>query len=420
MATGYGELLRVRHVTRLLVGTLIGRLPNGTAPLGIVLFVRAEGGGYTLAGLLAAVYGVATAVGQPLLGRLVDLHGQLRVMLPAALVSALGMIVFAAVGTDPAPLAWTAVAVAGLATPPLEGGLRALWPTVIRHGGGVQRAYALDAVAQEVMFAGGPLVVLLLVAAWSEAAALLVVNLIGVLGALSVVLSAPSRRWRGAAREAHWLGALRSRGLLALLACFFFVGTALGAISVADVAYADGHGDQLIATWLTSGLGVGALLGGLVYGAVRWSGPPEPRLRLLATALAAGYLPLALVPDSLVVMTLLSVLSGVFLAPLLACAFVVIDRHAPTGTVTEAFSWLVTAFGVGAAAGTAVAGPVVERGDAAAGFAVSGAAGCVALLVLLASARVLAVPGRPTGPGGETRNDRNAALEPGFRSKHQA
>ncbi|MFR9722991.1 MFS transporter [Streptomyces sp. MS19] len=420
MATGYGELLRVKHVTRLLVGTLVGRLPNGTAALAVVLFVRAEGGGYTLAGLLAAAYGVATAVGQPLLGRLVDVHGQPRVMLPAAVVSGLSMILFALVGTDPAPVAWAAVVVAGLATPPLEGGLRALWPSVIRNGDGVHRAYALDAVAQEVMFAGGPLVVMLLVAAWSESAALLVVNVVGILGALSVVVSAPSRQWRGAPREAHWLGALRSRGLLALLACFFFVGTALGAISVANVAYADEHGDELIATWLTSGLGVGALLGGLAYGAVRWAGPAEPRLRLLAVALAAGYAPLVLVPDGVALMTALSVLSGLFLAPMLACAFVVIDRHAPVGTVTEAFSWLVTTFGVGAAAGTAVAGPVIERGDAASGFAVPAAAGCAALLVLLATARVLAVPGGRTAAGGETQNDRNAALEPGFRSGHQA
>lgn len=63
-----------------------------------------------------------------------------------------------------------------------------------------------------------------------------------------------------------------------------------------------------------------------------------------------------------VVMTGFAALAGVFLAPALACAFIVVDRHAPAGTVTEAFSWLVTFFGVGAAIGTAVAGPSVEAG----------------------------------------------------------
>ncbi|MDT0442916.1 MFS transporter [Streptomyces johnsoniae] len=420
MATGYLELLRAGHVLRLLTGTLIGRLPHGTAALAIVLFTRAEGGGYSLAGVFAAVHGLATAVGQPLLGRLVDLYGQFRVMLPAAVVSALAMGLFAVAGTEPFALACAAVLVAGLTTPPLEGGLRALWPSVLGRGDLVHRAYALDAVAQEVMFAGGPMVVMLLVAFWSEAAALLVINAVGVLGALSVVVSAPSRRWRGAPREAHWLGALRSQGLLALLGCFFFVGIALGAISVAAVAYADERGDELVASYLLSGLGAGALIGGLWYGARSWAGEPERRLRALTAALAVCYVPLALVPEQVAAMTGLAALAGVFLAPGLACAFVVIDRHAPVGTVTEAFSWLVTTFGVGTAVGTAVVGPVIESGGDAAGFALAGAGGILAFLVLLATRSVLAVPGGVSGVPPESENDRNAAREPGFRSEHRA
>ncbi|MCZ9342246.1 MFS transporter, partial [Streptomyces sp. TRM76130] len=134
---------------------------------------------------------------------------------------------------DVVAVACAAVAGAGLFTPPLEGGLRALWPSVLGTQGRVHTAYAMDAVAQEVMFTVGPLLVTLCVSLWSAQAALLVLNVIGVLGALSVVVSPPSRAWRSAPREAHWLGALRSPGLLALLAAFLFVGTALGSITVA-------------------------------------------------------------------------------------------------------------------------------------------------------------------------------------------
>ncbi len=430
MATGYAELLRAKHAMRLLTGTLVGRLPNATAALAIVLFVRADDGGYTLAGVLAAVYGLATAVGQPSLGRAVDLYGQPRVMLPAAVLSALGMAVFALTGIGNLVLACAAVLVAGLFTPPLEGGLRALWPSVLKRPDRVHAAYALDAVAQEVMFAVGPLLVTLLVAWWNEAAALLVINALGVLGALSVVLSPPSRRWRSGPREAHWLGALRSAGLLALLGAFFFVGLALGSIAVAAVAYADGYGDSLISSYLLSALGAGALVGGVLYGARAWPGQPERRLRVLVAALAAGYLPLVLVPG-VPAMTVLAGVSGIFLAPALACSFVVVDRHAPAGTVTEAFSWLVTTFGVGAAAGTAVVGPVLEQAGTAAGFGVAGAGGVAAFLVLAATRGVLspatADPGclPDPGPGAEREahdgeNDRHAAPEPGFRTGHKA
>ncbi|TRV72828.1 MFS transporter [Streptomyces sp. 130] len=419
MAAGYLDILRARHAARLLTGTLVGRLPNGTASIAIVLFVRAEGGSYSVAGALAAVYGLATAVGQPLLGRAVDLYGQPRVQLPAAVVSALGMVLLAAAGTGSLPLAYAAVAVAGLFTPPLEGGLRALWPSVLGGEDRVHRAYAMDAVAQEVMFTAGPLLVTLLTALWSPGTALLVINAIGVLGALSVVVCEPSRAWRSAPREAHWLGALRSPGLLALLGSFFFVGLALGSITVAAMAYADDRGRESVYGWLMAALGLGALIGGAVYGARQWAGAPERRLRVIVGLLAAGYLPLVLTPGP-VAMTVLAAVSGVFLAPAVACSFIVVDRHAPRGTVTEAFSWLVTTFGVGAAVGTAVAGPAVELGGTAWSFAVAGAGGVAALLVLLATGSVLAAPARTAVAVRGSENDRNGAVEPGFSSGHQA
>ncbi|MFB7333292.1 MFS transporter [Streptomyces adustus] len=419
MAAGYLEILRARHAARLLVGTLVGRLPNATAAIAIVLFVRAQGGTYSLAGVLAAVYGVANAVGQPLLGRLVDLYGQPRVQLPAAVASALAMAVFALVGIGTLPAAYAAVAAAGLFTPPLEGGLRALWPGVLRGEGRVHTAYAMDAVAQEVMFTVGPLLVTLCVSLWSERAALLVLNGVGVLGALSVVVSAPSRAWRSEPREAHWLGALRSPGLLALLGAFFFVGIALGSITVASVPYADAHGGDVVYGWLMAAIGLGALVGGVVYGARQWPGVPERRLRVLVAFLAVCYVPLMSMPGA-VAMVALTALAGVFLAPALACAFVIVDRHAPRGTVTEAFSWLVTTFTVGASLGTGLAGPVVQAGGAVWGFAVPGVAGAVSLLVLLATGRVLAVPVGGAVVAASSENDPNRAVEPRFSSGDRA
>ncbi len=419
MTAGYLEILRARHAARLLVGTLVGRLPNAVAPIALVLFVRAEGGTYSLAGALAAVYGVANAVGQPVLGRLVDLYGQPRVQLPAVLVSALGMAVLAFVGIESLPLACVSVVIAGLFTPPLEGGLRALWPSVLRKENQVHTAYAMDAVAQEVMFTVGPLLVTLCVSLWSAQAALVVLNVIGVLGALSVVVSPPSRAWRSAPRDAHWLGALRSPGLLALLAAFLFVGIALGSITVAAVSYADDNGGDAVYGWLMAGLGLGALAGGTVYGARQWGGAAERRLQVLVALLAVCYLPLMLMPGP-VAMTALTMLSGVFLAPCIACAFVLVDGHAPSGTVTEAFSWLVTTFTVGMSVGTGLAGPVVESGGALGGFVVPGAAGGVSLLVLWVTGRVLVVPRWGAVVAVTSENDPNRAVEPRFSSGDRA
>jgi predicted MFS family arabinose efflux permease len=242
---------------------------------------------------------------------------------------------------------------------------------------------------------------------------------VGVLGALSVVVSAPSRAWRSAPRDAHWLGALRSPGLLALLAAFLFIGMALGSITVASVPYADAHGGDAVYGWLMAALGFGALVGGTLYGARQWAGEPARRLQVLVGLLVVCYLPLMLMPDA-VPMVALTALAGVFLAPAIACAFVLVDRHAPRGTVTEAFSWLVTTFTVGHSVGTGVAGPVVEAGGALWGFAVPGVAGGVSLLVLTATGRVVAAPGQGAVVAAGSENDPNRAVEPRFSSGDRA
>lgn len=69
-------IMRAHYAVRLLAGTLIGRLPNGMAPLAILLLIQHEGGTLALAGALCALYSLAAALGQPVLGRLVDRHGQ--------------------------------------------------------------------------------------------------------------------------------------------------------------------------------------------------------------------------------------------------------------------------------------------------------------------------------------------------------
>ncbi|MFE7612021.1 MFS transporter [Streptomyces celluloflavus] len=413
MGNGYGSLLRTPHTARLLGGTLLGRLPHGMAALGIMTFLRSEGAGYGVSGSLAALFGATVAVGQPLLGRTVDRRGQTWVMALGALFSGAGFVLLAVVGREPLPVAVAAVALAGLAAPPLEGGMRALWPGLLKSEERVQAAYALDAAAQQILFALGPLLVTLLIATGSERAALIVTGTVGVIGTLVVITADPSRRWRATARTAHWLGALRSSPLLVLLGTILFVGVSVGSLSISAVAYGDEHGSGLIPACLLAANSFGALAGGLIYGSRPWPGTPERRLLPLTAGLALCYLPLMLTPG-LPWMILLALFSGVFFAPVLACGFVVVDRTAPAGTVTEAFSWLVTALGVGVAIGTAVAGSAAQSGASGMSFGVSGAGGLAALVVLVVCGRFFTVP-KPVAPP-QSGCDEEAATEVDFTS----
>ncbi|MBC6458239.1 MFS transporter [Actinomadura sp. HBU206391] len=389
---GYVEFLRTPYAARLLSGTLLGRLPTGMGALVVVLFTRAEGGGYSLAGALAALHGLSAAAGQPVLGRAMDRLGQTRVLLSGALLAAAGFTLFAVVGIDPLPVAIGAVVLAGFATPPLEPGLRALWPDILPGPEQVQAAYALDAAAQEIIFTTGPLLVVA-AAAFSPEAAVLLTGALGVAGTLVVASARPSRAWRAQPRAADWAGPLRSAGLRLLLLALSAVGVALGVLSVAVVAYADRHGSETVSGLLLAVNAGGALVGGLVYGARPRTGPANRRLPLLMTGLALGYLPLMIAP-ALPLMVAFAFVSGIFLAPVLACSFGIVDYLAPRGTVTEAFAWIVAAMGGGAAIGAAVAGVSSDLAGVSGAFAPAGIGGVLALGLCLLGRHLL----RPAEP----------------------
>ncbi|GAA0353949.1 MFS transporter [Actinoallomurus spadix] len=377
----YLDVLRKPHAARLLGGTLLGRLPNGMAALAIVLFVRGHGGGYTLAGVLSAVNGLATAAGQPVLGRAMDRYGQPRILASAATAAAAGFALLAAVGGRSPVAATAAVILAGFATPPLEAGLRALWPSVLNGPAEVHAAYALDAAAQELLFTLGPLLVVA-AAVVSTETALILTGALGIAGTLVVTTSPPSREWRGEQGGGHWAGPLRSPGIRVLIISLTCVGVSLGVFSVAVVAYADARHLSYASGLLLALMSAGALTGGIAYGLRPRTGPAHRRLVLLMAGLAAGYVPLTWAPG-FPVMPVLAMASGLFLAPVLACSFTLVDDLAPRGTVTEAFAWLVTAFGVGSSAGAALAGLAGDAGGVHAAFAVAGAGGVLAFLVIL-------------------------------------
>jgi MFS family permease len=387
MTHRYRECLSSPHAVHLFAANLLGRLPTGMTPLAIAIILRSHHVAFGTVGAITAAYGLAASAGGPLLSRLVDRFGQTAVLAVGALLSAAGLIgAAAAAGGSPALIA-AAVVVAGFFNPPLEACLRSLWPTVLPSQEAVFAAYALDASLQEVVFAVGPLLVVGITAAVSAGATLPVTAAALLVGTASYLRPAPVRRWRAEPRQADWAGPLRSAVIRRLLASMACVGVSLGALGIVAVAYQE-HDRYSTLSGIVLGLNaVGALAGGLAYGARQRRTGPERQLLLMQAAAAVCYLPLVIVPPVPVV--LLCVLcAGLFLSPVLTCAFTVIGGAAPRGTATEAFAWLVTSIGLGIAAGSSLAGLVV-------GHFGLGPAGLVLACAFLAAA-VLAL--RITGP----------------------
>jgi MFS family permease len=392
----YARVLRAPNVARLLGAAVLARLPIGIDTLAIVLFVRAETGSFAAAGAVAAAFGLGSGLTSPLQGRLIDRHGHARVMLPLAGLHAasLGSLVGLGLAGAPTPALVACGLAAGASIPPVGSVVRPMLPRLLEGRVGLlPTAYALDGIAIEMVFIAGPLLTAVVVSVASPAAALVVACAFVLAGTVVLVTAPASRAWRPspAAERRHLLGALAAPGVRTLVAATAPVGFALGATEVTMTAFASDHGSRAAAGALLALWALGSGVGGLAYGGRDHRLPPAARWVRLAVAFPLCSIPLALAP-SIPVMALLAPIAGLGLAPLLAAVNQVIGDVAPPGAVTEAFAWPITAIALGASAGSATAGAIVDASGWRPSFVAVVAAGLAGGAIALAGRATLGSP----------------------------
>jgi predicted MFS family arabinose efflux permease len=205
------------------------------------------------------------------------------------------------------------------------------------------------------------------------------------LGTALFAATPASRAWRPQARERDWAGALRGSGVRTALSVIALMAAAFGMIEVAVPAVAEQLGNRELSGLFLSMWSGGSMVGGLIAGALASGRGPERRVVVLLGALAAGLAPLAVAAVGVLPFALSMLLAGLAIAPTIACLYLLIDRSAPPGTVTEAFTWVSSAFTAGTAVGNAIAGSLVQHAGPSAAFL--GGLGCVACAALLARVR---------------------------------
>ena len=390
----YAAVLRVPHVAALVAATLLARFPLGINALAIILYLRAERGSFAVAGAVAGALAAGSGVGAPIQGRLVDTFGPRRVLVPLGVVHAVALGAIVGTTEAGAPLAVLVVCglVAGLAVPPTSSVLRSLWPSLLREQPElIQTAYALDSVMIELIFVLGPLVTAVIATVLSPPAALVISAVSVVAGTTMFTALPPSRALqpdRGRL-SAGLLGALGSPGVRTLVFTSLPAGIGIGICEVTLPAFSLAEGAAATAGVLLALWSIGSAVGGIVYGALS-NRPPLNRVHLaVAALLPVSLLPLAAAP-SVVVMAMLVLPAGMFIAPLLATRNELIGWVAPPGARTEAYTWPVTAFVGGIAIGSALAGMIVEGPGWRAAFLVAAAFAAAGAVVAVACRGTLA------------------------------
>ncbi|MEY9934449.1 MFS family permease [Catenulispora sp. GP43] len=376
--SSYLAVLRLPFAARTFATALIGRLSYGTVVLSMTLALASGRGSVSRAGEVVAVFALSVAALAPVRARLIDSRGIRRVLLPLALSYAAALAGLAAATWRPGAPLWLLEGLAlaaGATAPPLGPTMRTLWRTMCGPDQALmQRAFSLDTVAEEVIGISGPLLVGLLILVANPAlgvllsAALVAVGTVAMMTSpvISTVTVTAARTAKAPATAEHGQKARRTGSgrtlsrILDPLSAAAGVGIGLGAQSLAIVAFAIHHHQPSAIAWADAGMSAGSILGGLAYGAVSWRVPSRTRLPLLTAALGLSIATAGLAPN-IWVLTAIATASGVFVSPLMTCAYLVADELADERSRTSAGMWVNNAFNAGSSSGYAAMGPALAR-----------------------------------------------------------
>jgi MFS family permease len=385
---------------------LLGRMPLSMMGIGVVTMISQLTGRYGLAGALSATIALAAAAIGPQISRLVDQHGQRRVLRPATLValaSAAGLLLTAHFGWPD----WLLfVCAAGIGSVPSLGAMiRARWAALYRGTPQLHTAYSFESVVDEVCFIFGPIISIGLSTAWfPEAGPLLAACFLaaGVFWLTAQRATEPEphpREHRGGGT------ALRARGLQVLVATFVATGTIFGSVDVVTVAFADERGHKAAASIVLALYAAGSCVAGVVFGLLHFKGAPGRRWLLGICAMAVSMIPLLLV-GNLPFLAVALFAAGLSIAPTMITTMSLIEEHVPRAQLTEGMTWVSTGLAVGVALGSSVAGWVIDTAGARAGYGVPAVSGAVAVAVGFLGYRRLSRPAPRRGGTVEQHSER--------------
>jgi len=391
MSNPYRDLFRAPGSKGFALAGLLARLPLPMTGIGIIVALSQLRGSYALAGAVSATFVLIYALLSPHISRLVDRHGQRRVLPAATAISVSGLLLLALASwwQQADALLFIGALLAGF-MPSMSAMVRARWTALYRGQPQLQSAYALETVLDEVTFiAGPPLAVGLSVAVFPQAG-MLAATLMLIAGVAALVLQRKTEPQVEAddhpARAQRSL--IRQPGVALLALLMAAMGVIVGTVDIVSVAFAEQIGEPAAASLVLSAYAVGSCVAGLLFGALRLRTPLHHLLLWAGAATAATTLPLLLV-DSIAALAAAVLLAGLFFAPGMIVAMALLERLVPECQLTEGMTWLLAGLNVGVAAGAVLSGQIVDRAGVEAGFLVALCAGAAVLCVAIVGHRRL-------------------------------
>jgi MFS family permease len=403
----YTEIFRIPGAWRFSAAAVIGRMPMSMFGLGTVLLISASTGKYGLAGTVSAVGSLGYALSSPRVARLVDSHGQRRVLLPLLMVFAVATtaLIVAVQLRLPTWAFFVPGAIAGATIPSLGAMVRARWSVLLAGSPRLHAAFSFESVADELCFVIGPAAVTLLATEVFPASGVGVAALLCVGGTLwfaaqrstePVIVQPEKRRAKPGHRPSLAPRAARVRGapapgLVVLAPVYLLLGAMFVSIDLSTIAFAQHFGHKPLAGFILGTYAFGSATGGLWYGSRQWRAAVEKRFALTLMLSVIGVATFWAQPN-LVTLTCGIYLCGLTIAPTLIAGFSLLEAQAQRGRRTEAMSWLSSGISVGVAAGASVVGFIIDAHGPRVGYAFAAACGVASAVTCLAGLGRLRLP----------------------------
>jgi len=403
----YARVLTLPQVPFVFASAMVGRFAYPLVGLPLLLAVENATGSFSAAGAAAGAYGATAGFLAPARARVLDRFGRRRVLLAFAVLFGLSLLALALVTSRGASTLWC-VSMAGLAgalAPPLGPTMRVVWASLTPSPALLRKALSLDAVLEELLYLAGPALSGFLLISVSPSAALVLPAVLIVAGT-ALMVSAPGMGEAASGSsdlpaERSTTGLLSDRRFVALLLPVLATGLVVGNVYVAVPALVGTVGSTATVGIVLALFGAGSAIGGLTYGALRLTASWQRQLLVLTGLLVVASALVGLAASTITLAIVVTVM-GLFLSPVMIVAYFAANGFGGTARQTESTTWVNTSHNVGAAAGSAAGGLLIEAWSANVAFV----ACALGAAVLLAVGATLAGPTGVSEAARRLRSDR--------------
>ncbi|TPW75656.1 MFS transporter [Schumannella soli] len=389
----YLDLLRTSGVGRIIAAQLTARFPSGMLSLAYLLHVEHLFHSYGAAGLVLATTSVGQAISGPLTSRWMGRWAMRPVLILTTLVCSATMIVVALLPAGvPLPVYMAVGLLGGLAFPPVQPAVRTIYPKMVTARQ-LTPLFSLDASAQEIIWVAGPVVTTFIATQISTVLAILIAAAFCLGGGAWFIFSPEVGRVR-IPRSKRAFGKVLTRPTVLVVTVVGFV--LIGACAAIEASVVASFGEGSVESGAVLAVfALGSLVGGLAFGHApvgRWS----LARRMIVFVVGAVFSVIAWEFWSLTAAVLIA---GLAVAPALAVMFAAVSSSVKFSDTAEAYGWVGTGQLIGAAAGSAIAGVMIDHFDAKGGLAAAAGFAVFAFLVPVIFVRALPdLRGRDASP----------------------